>query len=643
MQNLFGRRRLAIVAAIALFAAAPVSAQLRADVFVSGLSSPLAFVQDPSNSTIQYVVEQGGLIKVIQSGTELPTPFLNLSAAISTGGERGLLGLAFPANYGVTGRFWVKFTNTVGNTVVARFRRSSDQFVADPASRFDLLWPGGQRFVPQPFSNHNGGHLAFGPDGYLYIGMGDGGSGNDPEHRAQNPATLLGKMLRIDVNVPDSDVEGYNVPPDNPFINSGLPGVLPEIWSFGYRNPWRYSFDDPSLGGTGALIVGDVGQVAREEIDYEPANRGGRNYGWRNREGTLDNVTDRPPAYLPLTDPIFDYPRSSGQAVTGGFVYRGAALATTYRGRYFFADFVAGRVWSLSLAIAPGTGEATATGIIDHTAELGGSAALGNISSFGVDASGELYLCSFNGVILRISPAARVPNPLMHIDIPAQGAVVSQPFFLAGWTFDATAATGTGINTIHVWAFPASGAAPRFVGVPTYGGNRPDVGAAFGAQFTPSGFGLGVSGLAPGAYRLIAFGWVTAMGTFGVVQTVDVTIVASTLMAIDLPTPGATLTQPFHLAGWAFDRSAPSGTGVDTIHVWAYPVTPAGPPRFVGVPALGGSRPDVGAFFGAQFTPSGYNLAASGLPPGTYDIVVFAHSGVSNSFDAARVVRVTVQ
>lgn len=642
MRILRGLTRTLAGCLLLLLAAAPAAAQLRSTIYLTGLTNPVGLVQDPSNATLQYVLEQGGLIKVVQNGTVLPTPFLDLTGAISAGGERGLLGLAFPSNYGATGIFWVKFTNPAGNTVVARFRRSaSNQFVAELSSRFDLRWPGGERFIVQPFSNHNGGHLAFGPDGYLYIGMGDGGSGNDPNHNAQNPATFLGKMLRIDVNVDPRAATGYQVPPDNPFIGSALPGVLPEIWSFGYRNPWRYSFDNPALGGTGALIVGDVGQSAREEIDYEPAGRGGRNYGWRNREGTLDNITDRAPAYLPLTDPIFDYPRTAGVAVTGGFVYRGSTLGDAYQGRYFFADFGTGRVWSLSLSIAPGTGDATATGILDHSPELGGAGALGNISSFGVDASGELYLCSFNGNIYKIVRAVAPPNPVMHIDLPSQGASVSQPFFLAGWALDATARAGTGINTIHVWAFPSAGPA-RFLGVATMGGNRPDVGAAFGTQFTPAGWGLSVVGLAPDSYRLMAFGWVTAMGTFGVLQSVDVTVVASMAMSIDVPAQGSTLSQPFHLGGWAIDRSARSGTGVDTIHVWAFPLA-GGSPTFVGVPALGGPRPDVGAFFGAQFAPSGYNMLVSGRPPGEYDIVVFAHSAVTNAFDAAQVLRVTVR
>ena len=273
---------------LALVTVDDAHAQLRAQTYASGFASPVAFVQDPTNRSVQFVVQQGGRIRVVRDGATLPNDFLNLTNSITAGGERGLLGLAFAPDYATSGRFFVNFTNTGGDTVVARFRRSANAVVADAGSRFDLLLGGSQRFVEQPFSNHNGGHLAFGPDGYLYIGMGDGGSGNDPDHRAQNPNELLGKMLRIDVNVPDSDNAGYRVPSDNPFVG-GHP-ARDEIWAFGLRNPWRYSFDDVARGGTGALIIGDVGQSQREEIDYEPRGQGGRNYGWRNREGTRDNV-----------------------------------------------------------------------------------------------------------------------------------------------------------------------------------------------------------------------------------------------------------------------------------------------------------------------------------------------------------------
>jgi glucose/arabinose dehydrogenase len=384
--------------------------QLRAQPYATGFSAPIAFVQDPLDRGVQFVVEQGGRIRIVREGTVLANDFLDLRGAISSGGERGLLGMAFAPDAN-TGRFFVNFTNTSGNTVVARFRRSTP-LAADPATRFDLRFngAGGAASVAQPFSNHNGGHLAFGPDGYLYIGLGDGGSGDDPDHRAQNPQELLGKMLRLDVNVADGHAIGYQVPADNPFVAGRPVAARPEIWAFGLRNPWRYSFDDPARGGTGALVIGDVGQGAFEEIDYEPRGRGGRNYGWRNREGAHDNVTSRPPAFTPLVDPIHEYGRSSGQSVTGGYVYRGSALGQAFTGRYFFADYVAGRVWSLALTI-DSQGEARASNLVEHTSELGGQSQLGNISSFGVDADGELYIVSLTrGTILRVAGLAP-PTP----------------------------------------------------------------------------------------------------------------------------------------------------------------------------------------------------------------------------------------
>ena len=292
--------------AVAVCCVAPrVSAQLRADVYASGLSLPVDFVQDPLSPTIQYVVEQGGRIRVLVGGVISATDFLNLSSQVSRSGEQGLLGLAFSPDYGSSGRFYVNFTDAAGNTVVARFKRSTaNPLVADAATQFNFMWPGGIRYIQQPFANHNGGSLAFGPDGYLYVGLGDGGSANDPFGNAQNPNTLLGKMLRLDVNVPDGDPEGYDVPATNPFVGGQPVPAYGEIWSFGLRNPWKYSFDDPAHGGTGALIIADVGQGSWEEIDYEPAGRGGRNYGWRNREGSHNNILTLPPAYQPLVDPI---------------------------------------------------------------------------------------------------------------------------------------------------------------------------------------------------------------------------------------------------------------------------------------------------------------------------------------------------
>ncbi len=318
--------------------------------------------------------------------------------------------MAVAPNFATTGRFFINFTNLNGDTVVARYRKTAGG-AADPASRFDLRFnEGGTAVVAQPFSNHNGGHLAFGPDGFLYIGLGDGGSGNDPDHRAQNLSTLLGKMLRIDVNVPDEHGIGYVIPAGNPFGGAAAP-IRREIWSLGLRNPWRYSFD-VGPDGTGALVIGDVGQGRFEEIDYEPSGRGGRNYGWRNREGAHDNVTDRPPVSLPLVDPIHEYGRSQGASVTGGVVYRGRSLGNERRGRYFFADFASGRVWSLGLTI-DGNREARVSSTIEHTAELGGGPVLGNISAFGADPDGELYIVSYSrGVVLRLVGLPPTPQNL---------------------------------------------------------------------------------------------------------------------------------------------------------------------------------------------------------------------------------------
>jgi glucose/arabinose dehydrogenase len=393
-------------AAILLLPAAPAAAQLQAHLVASGFNAPVAFVQDPSNPAVQVVVEQAGRVRVLVNGVVQPQDYLDLTSAVACCGEMGLLGLAFPPDYAASGRVYVNFTRRPdGATVVARFKRSAaNPLQADPSTRVDLVWPNGLAHIPQPFANHNGGNMAFGPDGFLYIGLGDGGSGSDPMHLAQNPGSLLGKMLRINVSVGESDPEGYDVPP-NPFL--GQPGVLGEIWAFGLRNPWRWSFDDPSRGGTGALVIADVGQSAWEEVNYEPAGAGGRNYGWRNREGAHDHVTSLPPFSTPLVDPIHEYSHAVGGSITGGFVYRGAGLGAVFRGRYFFGDFVSSRIWSLGLNVQGGG--ATAGTLIEHTAELGVAAT--NPSSFGVDAAGELYVVSYSGAIHRLALANAPPAP----------------------------------------------------------------------------------------------------------------------------------------------------------------------------------------------------------------------------------------
>jgi hypothetical protein len=227
-------------------------------------------------------------------------------------------------------------------------------------------------------------------------------------------SSLLGKMLRIDVSVPDSDPNGFAVPATNPFTA----GAAPEIWDVGLRNPWRYSFDDPALGGTGALVIGDVGQDAWEEIDYEPRGTGAVNYGWRNREGAHDNVTSLPPAFLPLTDPVFEYSHAVGHAIIGGYVYRGFALGPSMAGRYFFGDNVDRRIWSLALTVSASTGLATASDLREHTSEL----SPGDVSSFGVDAAGELYYCNYSaGTIQKIAAVAPPPPSISGVS-PSRGS-----------------------------------------------------------------------------------------------------------------------------------------------------------------------------------------------------------------------------
>ena len=397
------RRTAALAALLSGLLSGTAVAQLTTRVVAAGLTNPVAFVQDPRDPSTFYVVEQRGTVRTLRNGTISPTLFLDLRSQLVSGGEQGLLGMAFAPD-AASGRFFVNFTNPQGDTVVARFR-SAAAGVADPNSRFDLVWPDGRRWIDQPFTNHNGGHLAFGPDGYLYIGMGDGGSGGDPMNNAQNPNSLLGKILRVDINVPDTDSRGYRVPADNPFVDRQPIAALTEIWAFGVRNPWRFNFDDPARGGTGALVIADVGQDTREEVDWEPAGAGGRNYGWPQREGRIAYDARRAVAYQPLTGPIHDYPRGDGQSITGGFVYRGAALPPMFNGRYFFADYVFGRIFTIGLALDEHQ-EATAVDLLEITDRLGGTTELGLISSFGVDQNGELYLVSYSrGRILKIVPS----------------------------------------------------------------------------------------------------------------------------------------------------------------------------------------------------------------------------------------------
>ncbi len=621
----------AALAALLTTAAAAV-AQIHATLVAQGFSQPIAFVQDPTMANVQYVVEQGGHIAVLVNGVRQAQDFLDLSGEIDASGERGLLGMAFAPDYATSGRLFVNFTNPDGNTVIARFLRSAgDPLRADAGSEFDLLWPDGNRYITQPFPNHNGGNLAFGPDGYLYIGMGDGGDANDPFHNAQNPASLLGKMLRINVSVSALDPEGYDVPGDNPFL--GMSGYLGEIWAFGLRNPWRYSFDPVAQGGTDALIIGDVGQGAWEEIDYEPADSPRRNYGWRNREGAHANVMALPPAYMPLVDPTWEYDHTVGKCITGGVVYRGSRLPAQYVGKYFFADYITQRVWMMGFVINPSTGEASAGTVTDITAQLGNP---GSIVSFGRDAAGEVYLVDYDGHIYRIDSDV-ASDPAIFVDTPTSGPV-AVPFAVAGWAIDRGAPSGAGVDKVHVWAVPSG--APAILLGQSGGLDRPDVAAAYGAQFRFSGFRVTVSSLAARHYQLIVYAHSTVTQQFDIVRVLEIDVQTSPRLRIDTPTAGGSFRGRVRLAGWAIDERAATGTGVDAVHVWAVPGS--GPAQVVGAASYGQARGDVGSVFGARFTNSGWSLTVAGLAPGAWTLVAYARSTFTGSFDAAMAVPVTL-
>lgn len=347
------------------------------------LSAPVFLTAPASDTTRLFIVEQGGAIKVfdVATGALLSTPFLNLSDSISSGGERGLLGMAFDPGYQSNGRFYVYYTDANGDLVIARYLASSATAnVADPSSSVIL-----RRIAHPTFSNHNGGMLAFGPDGCLYAGPGDGGGGGDPNNNAQNTASLLGKILRLDPSTGNACTNGIA----NPFA---IAGGAPEVWSVGLRNPWRFSFDRQ----TGDLYIGDVGQNSREEVNVSLAPQAGRqaNYGWRLMEGFLcfNPASNCNPGGLAL--PVLDYDQSGGAcSIIGGYVYRGTAIPAL-NGTYFYADLCTGFVRSFRYRNAQVTDQ-----IEWSTLSPGPS-----ITSFGEDAQGELYIMTLNGALWRIAP-----------------------------------------------------------------------------------------------------------------------------------------------------------------------------------------------------------------------------------------------
>jgi len=330
---------------------------------VSGLERPVDLQAEGSGRL--FVIEKAGRIRIIQNGQLLETPFLNIEGRVNvSGNEQGLLGLAFHPNYTQNGYFFVNYTGSGGDTFISRFQVSGDPNLANPSSEVTLLR------ISQPYQNHNGGTLQFGPDGYLYAGLGDGGSAGDPKGNGQKTNTLLGKILRLDVD----SAEPYSIPSDNPFGN--------EIWAYGLRNPWRISFD--SL--TGDLYIGDVGQNTYEEIDYLPAGSpGGTNFGWNFREGMHPYAGNAPAG---LTDPVVEYSHSEGGcSVTGGYVYRGSM--PEWNGIYLYGDYCTGLIWGL---IKSENGWQVQR-LFDTDA---------NITSFGQDEAGEIYLLSDGGQIYRL-------------------------------------------------------------------------------------------------------------------------------------------------------------------------------------------------------------------------------------------------
>jgi len=361
----------------------------------SGLTQPVHVTAPRLDPNRVFIVEQPGTVRVLKNGVLSPTPFLDIGALVGCCGERGLLSLAFHPDYETNGRFFVDYTDKTGNTVVARYERSaSDPDVTDPSSAKVLLT------VVQPFSNHNGGQLAFGPDGYLYVGLGDGGGAGDPQENAQDDARLLGKILRMDVDLAVDASPYYEVPASNPNAGAGAPLGL--IWDKGLRNPWRFSFDRQ----TGDLYIGDVGQNAWEEIDFEPAGAvGGINYGWDVFEGDGHCYEPDPAPSCPdppsgFTMPVHEYDHGEGCSITGGFVYRGCAMPDL-RGTYFYGDYCTAFV--RTLAVVAGAAQLQA----DRTAELapGGGVTIDSISSFGEDARGELYIADLGGEVFKIVPA----------------------------------------------------------------------------------------------------------------------------------------------------------------------------------------------------------------------------------------------
>jgi glucose/arabinose dehydrogenase len=342
---------------------------------VSGLNRPVYVTHAGDNTGRLFVVEQTGRILILTDGAIISPPFLDIVSIVgSDASEQGLLSVAFHPDYPNNGLFYVNYTDKQGNTVIASYSLFDNPDLADPNSAEILMTIG------QPYSNHNGGQISFGPDGYLYIGMGDGGAAGDPQNRAQNLGTVLGKILRIDVD----NADPYGAPENNPFVNHDK--ARPEIWSYGWRNPWRFSFDL----ATGDMYIADVGQNQFEEVDMEPAGSPGQNYGWRLMEGFhCFNPSQCDPSTLGVVQPVAEYDHNLGCSITGGYVYRGTQFPTL-NGVYFYGDFCSGIIWGIRHQSDNSRSEAQ---LLQSRK---------SISSFGQDEVGEVYLVDHRGNIFQL-------------------------------------------------------------------------------------------------------------------------------------------------------------------------------------------------------------------------------------------------
>ncbi|MCS6926765.1 MAG: PQQ-dependent sugar dehydrogenase, partial [Candidatus Binatia bacterium] len=464
-----------------------------------GFRLPVHITHAGDGSGRLFVVEQEGRVRQLHAGVPVSLPLLDIAERVSCCGERGLLSVAFPPQFSQKRYFYVNYTDTRGDTVVARYFLAATSDRADPQSEEIILT------VAQPFANHNGGQLAFGPDGFLYIGMGDGGGSGDPQNNAQNPATLLGKLLRIDV---ESARAPYAIPPTNPFVTTA--GHRPEIWALGLRNPWRFAFDRQ----TGDLYIADVGQNAYEEVDFQPGtSKGGENYGWNIMEGT-HCFRSRSCDQRGLVLPVAEYDHAQGCSITGGMVYRGRRFPRL-QGLYFYADYCSGRLWGLR---RDGSGWQTAL-LLDTPYA---------ITSFGEDEGGELYLADYATGDIYLLIDAAPPGPRGVLENPQPRSFHSGIGVITGWV---CTAARVDIEIDGVATFPAA-----------YGTDRADTRAVCGD--TDNGFGLLINwnllGSGTHTVRAIADGTVVGeatvtVSTFG---TEFVTGASGTYTLQDFPQQG---------------------------------------------------------------------------------------------------------